>query len=45
MDLEDKGLHMRLLMRDRDGKHPALFDDILADVASRSSSAESASGA
>ncbi|MFC6091562.1 integrase core domain-containing protein [Saccharothrix lopnurensis] len=32
MDLEDEGRHMRFLIRDRDGKYPALFDDILADV-------------
>ncbi|XVS61786.1 hypothetical protein ACQPYE_26265 [Actinosynnema sp. CA-299493] len=32
MDLEDEGRHMRFLIRDRDGKYPALFDDILADA-------------
>jgi transposase InsO family protein len=32
MDLEDTGCRARFLVRDRDGKFPALFDAILADV-------------
>ncbi|MDU0295239.1 integrase core domain-containing protein, partial [Saccharothrix longispora] len=32
MDLEDAGSSARFLIRDRDGKHPALFDHILADA-------------
>ncbi|MEU4807192.1 integrase core domain-containing protein [Actinosynnema sp. NPDC023587] len=32
MELEDEGRHVRFLIRDRDGKYPALFDDILADA-------------
>jgi len=32
MDLEDAGCRARLLIRDRDGKSPALFDAILADA-------------
>ena len=32
MDLEDAGRHVRFLIRDRDGKYPAPFDDILADA-------------
>ncbi len=32
MDLEDASYHARFLIRDRDGKFPHLFDDILADA-------------
>jgi putative transposase len=32
MDLHDAGCHARFLIRDRDGKYPALFDTILADA-------------
>jgi putative transposase len=32
MDLEDAGWRARYLIRDRDGKFPALFDVILADA-------------
>jgi len=32
MDLEDVGCRARLLIRDRDGKFPALFDQVLADA-------------
>jgi putative transposase len=32
MDLEDVGFRARYLIRDRDGKFPALFDSVLADV-------------
>jgi transposase InsO family protein len=32
MDLEDAGCQMKYLLRDRDGKYPALFDTILADA-------------
>jgi putative transposase len=32
MDLEDVGCTMRYVIRDRDGKFPALFDAILADA-------------
>jgi transposase InsO family protein len=32
MDLEDAGCRVRYLIRDRDGKYPALFDQILADA-------------
>jgi hypothetical protein len=31
MDLQDAGCRARYLIRDRDGKYPALFDAILAD--------------
>ena len=31
MDLHDAGSTARFLIRDRDGKYPALFDSILAD--------------
>ncbi|MDQ2589130.1 integrase core domain-containing protein [Saccharothrix yanglingensis] len=31
MDLEDAGRHVRLPIRDHDGKFPALFDAVLAD--------------
>ncbi|ROP41889.1 integrase core domain-containing protein [Saccharothrix texasensis] len=32
MDLDDAGRHARFLIRDRDGKYPALFDPVLADA-------------
>jgi putative transposase len=32
MDLQDSGCRARFLIRDRDGKYPALFDTILADT-------------
>jgi transposase InsO family protein len=32
MDLEDADCQVRYLLRDRDGKYPALFDTILADA-------------
>jgi transposase InsO family protein len=32
MDLEDIGCRVKYLIRDRDGKYPALFDAILADA-------------
>ncbi|MFD9950384.1 integrase core domain-containing protein [Nonomuraea sp. NPDC059023] len=32
MDLEDSGCRARFLIRDRDGKFPALMDEILADI-------------
>jgi transposase InsO family protein len=32
MDLEDAGCRVKHLIRDRDGKYPALFDTILADA-------------
>jgi putative transposase len=32
MDLEDVGAKARHLIRDRDGKYPALFDPVLADM-------------
>ena len=32
MDLDDAGTRVKYLIRDRDGKYPALFDTILADV-------------
>jgi transposase InsO family protein len=32
MDLDDTGLQVKYLIRDRDGKYPALFDAILADA-------------
>ncbi|WP_238413201.1 integrase core domain-containing protein [Saccharothrix deserti] len=32
MDLEDAGSSVRFLLRDRDGKYPALFDTVLADA-------------
>jgi transposase InsO family protein len=33
MGLQDTGCRARFLIRDRDGKYPALFDAILADTA------------
>jgi hypothetical protein len=32
MDLEDTGCRARFLIRDRDGKYPALFDTVLNDA-------------
>jgi transposase InsO family protein len=32
MDLEDAGCQVKYLIRDRDGKYPALFDALLADA-------------
>jgi hypothetical protein len=32
MDLEDAGCRVKYLIRDRDGKYPALFDTVLADA-------------
>jgi transposase InsO family protein len=32
MDIEDAGCRVKYLLRDRDGKYPALFDLILADT-------------
>jgi transposase len=32
MDIEDAGCRLKYLLRDRDGKYPALFDTILADT-------------
>jgi len=32
MDLEDAGCQVKYLIRDRDGKYPALFDTILSDA-------------
>lgn len=32
MDLEDTGCQVKYMIRDRDGKYPALFDTILADA-------------
>ena len=32
MDLQDAGSAVRYLIRDRDGKYPAVFDAILADA-------------
>ncbi len=32
MDLEDAGCRARYLIRDRDGKFPALFDEVLKDA-------------
>ena len=35
MDLEDAGCQVTYLVRDRDGKYPAMFDAILADAGIR----------
>ncbi|HEY2762734.1 MAG TPA: integrase core domain-containing protein [Pseudonocardiaceae bacterium] len=35
MDLQDAGCRAQFLIRDRDGKYPALFDTILADTGIR----------
>jgi putative transposase len=32
MDLEDAGCHVKYLIRDRDGKYPAMFHAILAQA-------------
>src|SRR5204862_5076632 len=32
MDLEDTGCAVKYLIRDRDGKYPAMFDAVLADA-------------
>ncbi len=32
MDLEDAGCRARFMIRDRDGKYPALFDTVLEDA-------------
>jgi transposase InsO family protein len=32
MDLEDAGCRVKYLIRDRDGKYPAVFDTVLADA-------------
>jgi transposase InsO family protein len=32
MDIDDTGCRVKYLIRDRDGKYPALFDAILADI-------------
>ncbi|PSL53244.1 integrase-like protein [Saccharothrix carnea] len=32
MDLDDEGRHARFLIRDRDGKYPALFNAVLTDA-------------
>lgn len=35
MDIEDAGCRVKHLIRDRDGKYPAVFDAVLADGAQR----------
>jgi putative transposase len=32
MDLNDTRRHVKYLIRDRDGKYPAMFDQVLADA-------------
>ena len=32
MDLDDAGYRVKYLIRDRDGKYPAMFDQVLADA-------------
>jgi putative transposase len=41
MDLHDAGSNVRYLLRDRDGKYPALFDTVLADAGVKVDAAES----
>jgi hypothetical protein len=38
LDLQVAGCQARVLIRDRDSKHPKLFDTILADTGIQSSS-------
>jgi putative transposase len=33
MDLQDTGANVRYMIRDRDGRYPALFDAVLTDAA------------
>jgi putative transposase len=41
MDLEDTGCQVKYLIRDRDGKYPALFDAVVTDAGIESCSAGS----